>query len=79
MVLRRMTQDLCLKGQYRLIGDLSVDPDPDKKSPAYNPEFYRLYSECSRVVSEAADCRKRQELHRTHPACQALRDAFRDI
>lgn len=78
MVLQRMTHDLCLKGQYRLIGDLSVDPDPNKKPAPYDPEIYRLYSECSRAVARARDCQQRRELHRNHPACRALREAFGD-
>ena len=76
MILRRMTRDLCIKGQYRLIGDISVDPLPDRKRPLPGEEVYRMYSECSRAVAEADNCEDRKRIHKTNEACQKLRKDY---
>lgn len=76
MVLRRMNRDLCLKGQYELIGRLSVDPT-QKVRPA-SDELYKIYGECSQAVAASPGCAERKTTHRTHPACRKLRDIYRD-
>jgi len=76
MILSRMKRDLCIKNQYRLIGKLSVNPDPKKNTLPYDPALYKLYSECSLAVSSAADCTKRKEVHKTHPSCKKLRTIY---
>ena len=71
-VLGRMSRDLCLKGQYSLIGKLSTDPErPDHF--VFRRENYETYARCSRAVSEANNCESRGEIHRQNPDCQKLR------
>ncbi len=72
MVLKRMSQDLCLKGQYQLLGKLSVDPAPGPGRP-YNPDVYVTYGQCARAVVEQKDCERRRATHKQFPACQRLR------
>jgi hypothetical protein len=71
MVLKRMDRDLCIKGQYALIGRLSVDPYPEPART--DPESYATYSECADAVAAAPDCDIRRERYNTHPACVKIR------
>ena len=73
LILKRMSRDLCIKGQYRLIGQLSVTPMPDRNRPRPGPELYRLYAECSRAVARESNCSRRKEIHKNHPACKQIR------
>ena len=73
MILKRMTRDLCLQGQYTLLGTISVAPRNTGERTPVTPELYRSYSDCSRAVAGAPDCSERRAVHRTHPACAKLR------
>lgn len=72
MVLKRMDRDLCIKGQYSLIGKLSVDPSGGKPA-SYREEYYNQYHNCAIRVVAAKDCTERQTIHRTDPSCIAVR------
>ena len=74
MVLSRMNKDLCLQGQFALVGRLSVNPWG--KKPVYNPEHYRWYSACSKAVSAAENCESRRSIHKTFPDCVNLRKIY---
>ena len=41
MILRRMTRDLCIAGQFQVIGASSTDVAA--KKPVYKPELYKAY------------------------------------
>lgn len=76
-VVSRMDRDLCMKGQYNLIGSLSVDPQSGP--PLDQKKLYDLYSECSNAVAGAPDCETRKELHRTYKSCTALRARLKSL
>ncbi len=71
LVLARMDRDLCLKEQYALIGEISVDPTP--AAAPYREEHYRLYEACADAVTKAATCEERRDIHRTDTSCVRLR------
>lgn len=72
LVLSRMNRDLCRKGQYSLIGKLSVDMS--KSMPAQtDPSLYKTYEECAMAVAHSPDCKTRKKVHREHPACKKIR------
>ena len=73
LILRRMSRDLCRKNQFRLIGNLSVDPRAGKYSPARTNKLYGIYEQCARAVAQEKDCAKRKQMHLNHPACRRLR------
>lgn len=73
MVLARMDRELCVKNQYRLIGDISVWPGLPRGGIANAEALYRLYSSCSEAVSGVSDCAARKRLHREEDSCRRLR------
>ena len=73
MVLARMDRELCVKNQYRLIGDLSVWPGLAGAGVSNPDELYALYSQCSLAVSRAPHCALRKRLHREEDSCRRLR------
>lgn len=72
MVLDRMNGELCLKGQFQLLGKLSVDPSGEKKP--FDPAHYETYGQCARAVTAAENCADRMTAHKQDPACQRLRE-----
>lgn len=70
-ILDVMNRDLCKKEQYRLIGDLSVNPG--KAHVRTDAEIYQHYERCAGAVASAGDCSARREINKTNPDCQILR------
>lgn len=77
MVLRRMSRDLCVKGQQSIIGRLSVDPLSKTVVP-FNPALYQAYSSCAAAVSEAKTCPDRLRVHRENPDCLKIRNIYQE-
>lgn len=71
MIIKRMDRDLCIKGQYALIGQSSVELTV--KKPAFQPEHYKTYSECANAVASAKECTERMKIYRELPACRTVR------
>ena len=76
LLLKQMDRDLCLKRQYHMIGELSVDPLPEASEASHQIENYQHYQACSQAVVAAGSCIERMETHRTFPSCQKLRTLF---
>ncbi len=71
-IIGRMDRDLCHKGQYSLIGKLSVFQNPQGNAETAK-EVYNTYERCAKAVSEAPDCEDRLRIHRENPDCQSIR------
>ncbi len=79
MVLRRMDGELCVKNQYRRIGDLSVWPGLPRQGIPDQEGLYRLYAQCAQAVSGAPDCTSRKRAHREAPPCVKLNALTDDL
>jgi len=78
MVIRRMTRDLCLKGQIQLIGNLSVEVIPENKNFLDQKILYEEYHKCAKAVSEAPTCDYKKSIHKSHPSCIKIRSLYPD-
>ena len=72
MILDRMDRDLCIDGQKKLLGKLSVDPAG--KDAGYIAAQYEAYGACTKAVVAAENCEDRRTTHKTDPACVKLRE-----
>ncbi len=71
LILSRMNQDLCIKNQYHLIGDLSVSPYGHEAS--LEEELYQEYHNCAEAVGVATTCQERLQKVKENESCRKIR------
>lgn len=71
LILKRMDRDLCLKNQYRLIGDRSTAISGS--NPETEKDLYETYERCAVAVASYDTCARRKQEFETNTNCLKVR------